>query len=501
MSEVAQEHADHSPARGWTDKIVVRVSLIYMITGFILFAIMGILGLIMRLDHAGWWVIDPDWFYRIMTIHGTGMVGAMLMAAMGGMSAALSRTVKLSAGWLWVSYAVYSVSVPLLLYSVLIGRFAGGWTMLDPLPYLGRTWDQRAGVIMYLSAFYIAVGFTIWCIHIFMALSKKYGGPRNALAWPVLFNYGPADKPMPQPLELSAMAASIVGFLIMAGGSAVLIPLFAEAAGFGHVDALYSKNFIMMFGHSVANITIYISGGLVYAMLPNFTRRGSHASRLVALAWNMTIILVVTPIFHHLYQDFSQPMGLHIFGQFATWTIVPEVLLITIIGSLAYVYRSGIKWNVPMILLIVGLWGWVFGGMGAAIDASMAANNLLHNTLWVPGHFHTYYLLGVTTFVWAYMYYLITELSGITEWASSRIAAWCYGISGVGFLLMFFFSGADGVPRRVAVHLPDWQIYSQIAVPFVVILTISISWLMFDAWRGVGRAWRNAGGGSAATGD
>lgn len=480
-------------AYGQEDRAVLRIALIYMLTGFVTFLAMGLLGLVMRLDHAGWYVLSRDWFYRIMTIHGTGMVAGMLQAAMGGMIAALSRSVKLRVRWLWAAYFIYSLSLGFLLYAVLIGRFAGGWTALDPLPFHGVTWDVWAGVMMYVAHFCVGIGFTIFCLHVFLTLRKAYGGVSGALAWRYLFSRGPAapDLRVPSATELSAMAVSIVGMITGLVGTAVLVPLFAEAAGLiSHVDKLYSKNFLMFFGHALANLTIYLSVGLVYALLPLYTKRGGHTSKLIVLAWNLTILLVITPTSHHLYQDFSQPLGLQILGQVASWSIVPEVLLITIIGSLSHIFRSGMRWTVPSILIVMGFWGWVFGGMAAAMDASIPLNNMLHNTLWVPGHFHTYYLLGVTTFVWAYLFYLIDDLGGIHEWATSKIAAWLYGIGGVGFVLMFFFSGADGVPRRYAIHLAGWEIYAEIAVPFVLLIALSLLWLIADMSRGLGRAWR-----------
>jgi cytochrome c oxidase assembly factor CtaG len=61
-----------------------------------------------------------------MTIHGVGMVSGMLLAAMRGMSAALSRSQKLRARWLWAAYFIYLLSLAFLLYAVLIGMLAMG---------------------------------------------------------------------------------------------------------------------------------------------------------------------------------------------------------------------------------------------------------------------------------------------------------------------------------------------------------------------------------------
>ena len=39
------------------------------------------------------------------------------------------------------------------------------------------------------------------------------------------------------------------------------------------------------------------------------------------------------------------------------------------------------------------------GGVAAVIDSTVAVNLVFHNTLWVPAHFHTYYLMGVVFMV------------------------------------------------------------------------------------------------------
>lgn len=215
-----------------------------------------------------------------MTIHGVGMVSGMLLAAMRGMSAALSRSQKLRARWLWAAYFIYLLSLALLRYAVLIGRFAGAWMALDPLPFHGLTWDLWAGVMMYVAFLCVGVGFTIYCQHLFLTLRRAYGGIGGALGWRYLVSRGPADPNLrvPSPVELSAMAVSIVGMLTGLVGIAVLVPLFAEAAGWiDHVNPLYSKNFLMFFGHALANLTICLAVGLVYGCFrPSRTEADRH---------------------------------------------------------------------------------------------------------------------------------------------------------------------------------------------------------------------------------
>jgi cytochrome c oxidase subunit 1 len=169
------------------------------------------------------------------------------------------------------------------------------------------------------------------------------------------------------------------------------------------------------------------------------------------------------------------------------------VFLVTIIGGLSLIYRSGMRWSAPATLMALGLWGWVFGGLGALVEATIGVNQVMHNTLWVPAHFHTYYLLGAVAFDWAFLYHLIIELSGSIESHWSKVAAWLYGTGGIGFVLMFFLSGADGVPRRYAVHLPQWQVFAQLTIPFIIILTIGIAWLALEMLSRFKIAWQRTG--------
>jgi len=200
---------------------------------------------------------------------------------------------------------------------------------------------------------------------------------------------------------------------------------------------------------------------------------------------------MLTNYSHHLYADFAQPVGLQLLAEIASYAVALPSFIVTIIGALTLIYRSGIRWTAAPMLLALGIWGWVFGGLGAVLDATIPANQVLHNTMWVPAHFHTYYLLGAVAFAWGYLFYMVRELSDRRAARATSIAVWLYGIGGAGFIIMFFVAGANSVPRRYAVHLVQWQMYARVAIPFVVVLALGLAWLSWDlatrfmaAWRG-----------------
>ena len=475
---------------------VLRASMAYMVAGLGGFLLMGLLGLLMRLDQGGLVVIPPTWFYRLMTLHGAGMVASILLAGLGGLAAAVSATTRLSARALWIALVVYLLGTGFVDLATLIGGFGAGWTVLYPLPEHGLVWTLDAALAMYIGYLFVALGLLLFCVHMLYALATSHGGLTKVLALRYLFSGGRDGRDaLPRPPELIAAVISIDGIVAAASGAVYLIPLFAQAAGVVEsVNALFAKNAVLLFGHTMANLSIYVTAGLVYAALPAFTGRAWRTTWPVVFAWDLIIILMLINYSHHLYADFAQPLGLQLLAEIASYAVALPSFIVTIIGALALIYRSGMRWTVAPILLAIGVWGWVFGGLGAVLDATIPVNQVMHNTMWVPAHFHTYYLLGAVAFAWGYLFYMVRELSDRGDTRASRMAAWLYGIGGAGFIFMFFVAGANSVPRRYAVHLAQWQGYARIAVPFVVLLALSLAWLSWDIGARFGAAWRGTHG-------
>lgn len=473
---------------------ITRIALVHMITGFALFLAMGLLGYAMRLDQAGLWNFDPSLFYEILTLHGAGMLNAALIAALGGMIEALNGSTPLDARFLWTAYVISCLAFPIIVVATMIGGVGAGWTMLYPLPYhsLGE-WSVTAALAVYVSYFLTAVAFLIYCLVFLTGTRRAAGGLRRALALDYLFSFGceGADR-LPSPAQLAATAVSIDGIGTVVLGCIWLIPRFLDASGLiGPMDALFVKGVLNGFGHMLTNLTMYTALASLFAMLPVITGRELKTTIPIVLALDLVILILIVPFGHHLYQDFAVPAAILMVSEFASFASTVPVLLVAIMGGLILIYRSDMRWSVPAILVALGLWGWAFGGIAGLMDAVIPINQVTHNTLWVPGHFHTYYLLGVLAFTFAHMYHLVRERSGGRESVISRLAAWLYGIGGAGFVLMFMLSGAMSVPRRFAQHIPAWQIPDQISVVFVGLISLALVWLGIEIFWRLASAWRD----------
>lgn len=472
-----------------------RVALVYLVTGFVAFLAMGLLGFIMRLDQSGVFQLSLSWFYRILTLHGAGMVSSSLLAGMGALVGTLADSVRLRERPLWIGFLLYVLGMGLVVLATLVGGFAAGWTVLYPLPYhsLGG-WSLWAAITAYAGYLLIAVGFALYCVEILRAVTVRYGSLRGALGWRYLFSGGRSGADaVPEPIHLVGAVVALAGTVTAVIGAAYVVPLLAVPTGvMSGMDPLLAKNLVYFFGHTMANLNIYIVAGVIYVTLPRLVGRRYHTTWALVLALNATALLVMLPFFHHFYQDFVNPNALSIVGEAASWGAAVPALLVTIVSGLSLFYRSDVRWSVPTILIALGLWGWAFGGIGAVLDAVIGVNQVMHNTLWVIAHFHTYYVIGAVAFEWAYMYHLIGSLSGTRERPLSRLAAWVYGLGGAGFAIVFFLSGAESIPRRYAIYTPAWQALTTAALPFVALLTIGLAWLGTEMLLRFGAAWRGA---------
>ncbi len=94
---------------------------------------------------------------------------------------------------------------------------------------------------------------------------------------------------------------------------------------------------------------------------------------------------------------------------------------------------------------------FVFGGIGGLTNASYNVNLVVHNTMWVPGHFHLTVGSAVTLTFFGIAYWLVPRLTGHPLW-NRRAALWQVWTWFVGMLLMsngLHIMGLNfGVPRR-----------------------------------------------------
>jgi cytochrome c oxidase subunit 1 len=452
----------------------------YLGISALVFLLMMLAGLVMRLMQAQW-LPESGFFYRLMTAHGVGMVGISGLAASAVLWYFLKREVDLSTTVLYVNLGFFLAGVIGILGGIFVGGFAGAWTFLYPLPAHGLGAWGVAGASAYLiGLLLVGVGFLLFYLDVARAILTRFGSLGRALGWPQLFLK--SSDPMPPPAVVAATMVLVINIAGIVVGAVVLvlmlINLFVPSFA---VDALLTKNLIYFFGHVFINATIYQAVVAVYGILSQASGRPWNVNRVFLAAWTAAMIMVMAVYPHHLLMDFAMPTWALVLGQILSYTSGFPILLVTAYGALTIVFRSGIRWSMASGLVFLGVFGWAAGVLPAIIDGTIAVNNVMHNTMWVPGHFHFYLVLGLVAMLFGFMYYVIGDSAtgdsaardGLRNNGVDRAAFWLYLAGGLGFALALLASGRDSVPRRWAVHYPEWLPLDRIGSVFAALIVLA----------------------------
>lgn len=448
--------------------------LAYLVAAGAILLLMMIFGLTMRLEQAQILSLGVDRFYELMTLHGAGMVG---VAALGGAAIMwhfLRQYVRLSSALFIANLVLFLLGVVLILASVFWGKFAGAWTFLYPLPgHSMGVWSKDAAALFMVGLLLIGTGFLLLYLDVARAVIETYGSLTHALGWPQLFlgrgEYGP-----PPTVVASTMVLIVNTISIVSGASILVMMLVNLYLPSFTIDPLLAKNLIYFFGHVFINATIYMAVIAVYEILPRYTQRPWQSNRVFLAAFTASTIFVMIIYPHHLLMDFAMPKWMLIMGQVISYLNGLPVLVVTVYGALTIVYRSDIKWDMASGLLLLSMFGWAAGVVPAMVDGTIVVNHVMHNTLWVPGHFHTYLLLGMITMVFGFMYYLANGGSYRRAGILERLSFWAFALAGIGFAFAFLYGGLESVPRRYATHLPKWLPYDRIGSAFAAIVIAAV---------------------------
>src|SRR5215208_7004944 len=139
------------------------------------------------------------------------------------------------------------------------------------------------------------------------------------------------------------------------------------------------------------------------------------------------------------------------------------------------VWRSDFEWTPAAKFLAVAIVSWLVAGLQGIINATIAFDVVVHNTMWIVGHFHNMALLNIGLVIFAAVYAFLPRLVN-REWYSESLAnvhLWLTVIGGYGMVLPMLVQGLEGAPRRYAVLPSEYDALTQLTIPFVVMAALA----------------------------
>ncbi|MBV8596222.1 MAG: cbb3-type cytochrome c oxidase subunit I [Candidatus Eremiobacteraeota bacterium] len=403
-------------------------------------------GLLQALSRAQW-AAAPAWFdyYRMLTAHGVLNAIVFTTFFICGLATlltyrAIPRERSLWIGWL--AFWVMAISSIMAALSILRGNATVLYTFYAPL---------KASPWFYIGTTLLVVG--TWIVMIDLI--------QNAL-W--FWRNHPGER---LPLVAHGSLTTFVMWFIATIGVAIEMLVFLIPWSLGlvpKVNVMFTRVLFWYFGHPLVYFWIMGAYLIWYNLVPRFYGGKVFSDALTRLAF-ILLLLLSTPVgLHHQFMEPGISPGwkwLHTMTTFGV--VIPSILTaFAIFASFELAaQRAGVKgfaatiawlpWKNPAFTgPALGMILFIFGGLGGVINASYAMDTIVHNTMWIVGHFHVTVGGPVALSFLGAAYWIIPRLTGRRLWAPNLALAQTYTWF-VGMAIMstaMHWAGILGSPRR-----------------------------------------------------
>lgn len=450
-----------------------KITLSFFTVSFIALLVGGLLGLLQGLERAGL-ITMPSWFdyYQTLTTHGVLLIlvftGTFLIGYIyAGMSHTLGGFIPIVRKFGWTAFGLMLVGTVVAASQIVIGEASVLYTFYPPMAASG--W-------FYIGLVLVVLG--IW--------TAAFGGFIQAANWRKR-NRG---KHLPL-LAFFGVGIFTLLFTATIGVTIEVLMIIPWAFGWTEtINVLLSRTLFWSFGHTLVNVWYFTAVSAWYVAFPKIIGGRQFSDTLARVVAILILILNVPGGFHHQIIDPGFTAGLKYMHVFMSLSIgFPS--LMTAFAMFAIMERAGRKkggvgllgwfkklpWkDARFLAFFIAMATFIPAGAGGLAQTNFQLNQVVHNTLWVTGHFHLTVGVSVAVTFFGIAYFLVPHLSKrVMTPKMNKLAIWQLVLWVVG---MFFMSGAMhtvglfGAPRRTS-----YSTYFDSAVaagwdPYLILLAV-----------------------------
>jgi cytochrome c oxidase subunit 1 len=432
------------------DRAAERLIKANAVAAIVFLAIGGLFGLLVALTR---WpavhLLPADWFYLALTAHGFDVLLVWIiffeMAILYFASAILLNSRLAGPKWAWAGFGLMLVGALITNVAVLQGGSSVMFTSYVPM---------MAEPPFYLGIILFAVGALLGCGVFFgtLVVAKREKTYEGSIP---LVTFG-------------ALTAAIIAVFTIASGAIILIPTLLWSLGLvSHIDPIIYKTIWWAMGHSSQQINVAAHVSVWYAIAALVFGAKPLSEKVSRTAFLMYILFLQLASAHHMLVEPGFSSEWKIFNtSYAMYLAVLGSMIhgMTVPGSIEAAQRArGLTkgmfewlrkapWDNPafagMFMSLV-FFGFI-GGISGVVMGTEQINLIMHNTIYVPGHFHGTVVAG-TTLAFMAITYILVPLIFRRELILKKVARWQpylfgFGVAGISIFMMG--AGTLGVSRR-----------------------------------------------------
>ncbi|MBE7172964.1 MAG: cbb3-type cytochrome c oxidase subunit I [Williamsia sp.] len=451
----------------------------FLITGMIWAIIGGLFSVLFRLqlgypdqtfpfleDFLGKWAkggrIEPEFYYALVTMHGTILVFFVLTQGLSGTFANFLIPLQVGARDMaspfmnMLSYWFFFASSVVLLSSMFIetGPASGGWTSYPPLSALG---DASLGS---------NTGMDLWLIGMALFVVSSLLGGLNYIA--TILNMRTKGMSMTRvPLTIWAIfftaILGVLSFPVLLSGFILL--LFDRHAGTSFYlsdiyigstfkalpneggSAILYQHLFWFLGHPEVYIIILPAMGLVSEVMSVNARKPIFGYMAMVGSLFAITVLAFLVWAHHMFVSGLNPFLGSVFVLLTLLIAVPSA--IKVFNWLTTLWRGNLRFTPGMLFAIGFVSMFISGGLTGIFLGNSTIDLHLHDTYFVVAHFHI--VMGVSAFfgMFAGIYHWFPKMFG--RYLNNTMAYIHFWVTLAGAYLIFWpmhYEGLAGMPRR-----------------------------------------------------
>jgi cytochrome c oxidase subunit 1 len=420
------------------------------VTAVVFLAVGGLFGALVALTR---WpavhILPAELFYLALTAHGAVVLLFWIIffeMAILYFASAVILSCRLAAPKVaWLAYILMLVGSLMATVAVLQGESSVMFTSYVPM---------KAAPHFYLGLILFAVGALLGCFVFFgtLVIAKEERTYEGSIP---LVTFG-------------ALTAAIIAVFTIASGAIILVPTFFWSIGLiSEIDSVTYKLVWWAMGHSSQQINVSAHVAVWYVIAALCVGAKPISEKVSRTAFLLYILFLQLASAHHLLVEPGLSSEWKIFNtSYALYLAVLGSMIhgMSVPGAVEAAQRrrgfdKGVfgwlrhaPWDNPafsgMALSLV-LFGFL-GGISGVVMGTEQLNLLLHNTLYVPGHFHGTVVAG-TTLAFMALTYIVVPLIFRKELILKGVAKWqpyVFAIGVAGTSLFMMGAGTLGVSRR-----------------------------------------------------
>jgi cytochrome c oxidase subunit I len=525
--DLHEEHHHHHGEESFISKYVFSqdhkmIAKQFLITGMIWAIIGGLFSVIFRLqlgypemtfpfleDVFGKWAvggrISNEFYYALVTMHGTILVFFVLTAGLSGTFANFLIPLQIGARDMaspflnMLSYWFFFLASVIMFSSLFIqtGPAAGGWTIYPPLSALGQASEGSK------------LGMDFWLVSMAMFIVSSLLGGLNYIS--TILNMRTKGMSMTRlPLTIWAIfftaVLGVLSFPVLLSGAILLLFdrnlgtsfYLSEIVVKGEIlpneggSAILFQHLFWFLGHPEVYIILMPALGMVSEVMSVNSRKPIFGYLAMVGSLFAIAILAFLVWAHHMFVTGLNPFLGAFFVLLTLLIAVPSA--IKVFNWLTTLWRGNLRFTPAMLFAIGFVSLFISGGLTGIFLGNSTLDIHLHDTYFVVAHFHI--VMGVASFfgMFAGVYHWFPKMYG--RYMNNTMSYIHFWVTMIGAYLIFWpmhYAGLAGMPRRYTDY-SNWQSFNMfqdmnrfISTVAMVVFSVQLLFVFnffYSIWKG-----------------